>query len=287
MIPKADPRFHRRRSASGAQLGVDVGASLTKLAIRRPGGDLELRSISAAALAELPREVEQLAPERIGLTGGGGVRLRRQLGGAATVVGEFAAWGAGARALLRRAGESPPERFLLVSVGTGTSAMLVDGERVDRIGGTALGGGTIAGLAYALVGTADAAELAALAEGGDRSRVDLLVADAYPDGDFPLPAELNAASFAKLASSAGEAAPGDLVRAVMGLVGENIALICGGLAASRQVDRIVYGGTTLAAAALVGDILHGVAPFHGCRATILPDGAYTGAVGALELAAGE
>ena len=72
----------------------------------------------------------------------------------------------------------------------------------------------------------------------------------------------------------------------MGMVGENIALICGGLAVSAGVDRIVYGGTTLRDNAIIGDILRGVAPAYGCTATVLPDGAFTGAVGALELATG-
>jgi len=156
---------------------------------------------------------------------------------------------------------------------------------VGGVGGTALGGGPIAGLATALVGTADAVELAALARAGDRRRVDLQMADVYPEGDFQLAGEINAASFAKLALHQTEAAPGDLVRAVMGLVAENVGLICGGLAAAHGVDRIVYGGATLADDAVIGDILRAIAPAYGCTASILRDGAYAGAVGALEIAA--
>ena len=71
----------------------------------------------------------------------------------------------------------------------------------------------------------------------------------------------------------------------MGLVGENVALICGGLAAAAGVARIVYGGTTLRNNPAITDILRALAPAHACEATILRDGEFTGALGALEIAA--
>ena len=192
----------------------------------------------------------------------------------------------GARALLEREGETAPERFLLVSVGTGTSAMLVQRGETVRVGGTALGGGTLTGLARALVGTADFESVIHLAQAGDRRRVDLLVADIYPRGDLPLPGEVNAASFAKLARGSQEPKPkpSDLAHALMGLLGENIGLICCGLAAAAGVDRIVYGGCTLRNNPILADILRMLAAVHGCEATILRDGAFTGAVGAMEIA---
>ena len=55
------------------------------------------------------------------------------------------------------------------------------------------------GSAAALFGERDFDAIAALAQRGDRRRVDLLVSDIYPDGDFLLPGDVNAASFAKLA----------------------------------------------------------------------------------------
>ena len=71
---------------------------------------------------------------RIGVTGGGAPLLERLIDSDTARVDEFAAWAAGARRMLREAGGAP-DRFLLVSVGTGTSAMLVDGGRVTRLGG--------------------------------------------------------------------------------------------------------------------------------------------------------
>ena len=90
-------------------------------------------------------------------------------------------------------------RYLLVSVGTGTSILLVDGASVTRIGGTALGGGTLLGLAAGLLGTSDFDEIAALAQRGSRQTVDLLVSDIYPAGGIALAGDLTAANFGKYA----------------------------------------------------------------------------------------
>ncbi len=59
-----------------------------------------------------------------------------------------------------------------------------------------------------------------------------LVGDIYSEGKLPLPADLNAASFAKLSSRE----PCDLAHALCGLVGENISLICGQLARERTQE---------------------------------------------------
>lgn len=286
MIPKAYPSPRRTGAEGGTQLGADVGATLAKLAIRRRDGELDLRLIPSTATEQLAREIASLGAERVVLTGGGASLLSERLGLAEAPVNEFEAWATGARAILHREGRDTPERFLLVSVGTGTSAMLVGEEGAVRVGGTALGGGTLAGLAIALVGTSDFDAVAQLAQEGDRRHVDLLVGDIYPSGALPLPGDLNAASFAKLARVSEEAArdPRNLAHAIMGLVGENVALICGGLAAAAGVARILYGGTTLRNNPAITDILCLLARLHACEATILRDGEFTGALGALEFA---
>jgi type II pantothenate kinase len=267
-------------AAASALAGVDVGATLVKLALQRAGGETTLETLPAARIEDVVERLGEAAPWRVGLTGGGAPRLARQLACDSVQVDEFDAWSSGARRLLRRRG-TPPERFLLVSVGTGTSAMLVEGERVRRVGGTALGGGTLLGLGSALLGRPDFEKIAELAAAGDRSRVDLLVSDIYPEGDFLLPGTVNAASFAKLALG-GDPQPSDLAHGLVGLVGENVALICCGLAAAAGVEPIVFGGTTLRHNPALVDILRGACLVLGCKPCFLPDGEFVGALGALE-----
>jgi type II pantothenate kinase len=276
-----DPIRPIRRGSSGAVAGADAGATLVKIAVRSDEG-IRLETIPAAELGRVARRLE--GADRVGITGGGARQLAHLLDSDTVEVAEFDAWSTGARRLLREAG-SDASRFLLVSVGTGTSAMLVDGKQVRRVGGTALGGGTVMGLGVGLTGRRTFEEIAALAAAGDRRKVDLLVSDIYPEGDFVLPGYVNAASFAKVASQAGPVAEADLAHGVMGLVGENVALICCGLAAATQVDRIAWGGATLRGNPALVAVLTGVCRVLGREPVFLPDGEFVGALGALEWAA--
>lgn len=273
--------------------GADVGATLVKLALRDPGGDTALETHPVRDLTAVARRLLRSGSGRIGLTGGGAPGLERLLRAEADAldairVREFDAWSIGARRMLKGRG-ADLSRFLLVSVGTGTSAMLVDGASVSRVGGTALGGGTVMGLGAALTGSRDFESIAGAATAGDRRRVDLLISDVYPEGDFVLPGEVNAASFARLSrlphGSAAERA--DLAHAVMGLVGENVALICCGLAAAHRVERIVWGGTTLRSNPSLVAVLSGACRALGRQPLFLPKGEFVGALGALEFAAGD
>lgn len=265
-------------------IGIDAGATLAKLAFRWPGRDASFELVPAGDLSRVAEHVRREPAGSIGLTGGGAAELARLLERDTAHVNEFAAWGFGAAELLRCAGLVPDHRFLLVSLGTGTSIMLVDGMSVTRVGGTALGGGTIVGLGTLLAGDPDFETLAARAARGDRRHVDLLVRDIYRAGEIPLMGDLTACNFGRLARSADDGrrpAPDDLAHALMGLVGENVALICGGLAAAAQVRRVVYAGSTLRGNSALIDILRAITGAIGREAVFLPGGEFAGALGAL------
>lgn len=284
MIPKAVPSSDDGSKPAPVVLGADVGASLTKIAVARSEAAFDLHWLSDATPEVLSAQIASFAPDRVGLTGGGAGPLAMKLGHSASEFSEFEAWGMGARRLLERSGDDGPERFLLVSVGTGTSAMLVEPGGTTRVGGTALGGGTLAGLAAALLDTSEFDAIIEHARRGNRWNVDLRVSDVYQAGAEPLMSKINAASFAKLAKDPKSRDPSDLAGALIGLVGENIGLICAGLAQAAGVERIFYGGTTLRNNLPLAQLLQGTAAIYGREATILANGEYTGAIGALELA---
>jgi type II pantothenate kinase len=274
--------------APGRAIGVDVGATLAKLTSRADGAAPSFELVPAAELDRVAEAIARLRPTSIGLTGGGAAELSRLLSWDTARVNEFAAWGAGAAALLHGNGGAPAERYLLVSLGTGTSIMLVDGMAVTRVGGTALGGGTIMGLGARLAGEPRFEALCELAAGGSRGRVDLLVSDIYRAGEIPLAGDLTASSFGKLARrSADDPEPRreDLAQAVMGLVAENVALICSGLAAATQVRKIVFGGSTLRSNSALASILLEITRLLGREPLLMTDGEFAGSLGALLLAA--
>jgi type II pantothenate kinase len=206
---------------------------------------------------------------------------------------EFDAWGVGAARLLEDAEGGPPrgQSFLLVSLGTGTSVLLIDDGKATRVGGTALGGGAVVGLGGALTGVGFK-KLCSLAEDGNAAEVDLRVSDIYGPDQIPLAGDLTAANFGKLArdftqGSIEEPSPQDHANraaGVMRLVGENVALICAGLAGATGVRHVVYGGSTLRGNAMLVAVLAEVTTLCGLQACFLPHGAFAGALGALELA---
>src|SRR5262245_25802773 len=134
--------------------GLDLGASLHKVALARDPslGDLELATFPASERDAALALVAARAPTRVVLTGGSAATVPAQIVAPATVASEFDAWARGARWLAERAGTPLDEPHLLVSLGTGTSMLLVAGGTATRIGGTALGGGTLVGLGGLLLG---------------------------------------------------------------------------------------------------------------------------------------
>jgi type II pantothenate kinase len=262
-----------------SRVGIDAGASLWKLA--KVGEEsLELDLLPAGDVEEVRNRVQGWAPEEVHVTGGGAARIAAVFDGIAVQsVSEFEAWARGAPVLAERAGWTLPQRYLLVSLGTGTSVLEIDGGTVQRLGGMALGGGTLLGLARLLCRAESYAEVAELASRGQRGRVDLLVGDVYPGVDLAaigLDPGLTASSFAKLASRE----PQDLAHALMGLLGENVAIASSAMAHSRAVETLVFGGSALEGNPTLQEILRRTVEMSGREAWILPDGAFCGAVGA-------
>lgn len=266
-------------------VGVDAGASLVKLALRR-GDSLANELLPAGSIDAVKERIERLAPVRVGLTGAGAGELARHFAADPVRVTEFSAWGAGVRRLLAEQRPDVTEPYLLVSLGTGTSVLLAQGLAVSRVGGTALGGGTLMGLGGLLLGGATFERIIELAALGDRRRVDLLVSDIYRPGEIALAGDATAASFGKPGVHARAPEPADLASAIVGLVGENVALICTGLAAAHGVRRIVYGGSTLRGNRALRDVLTLITAAFGREPLFLEAGEFAGALGALELAGG-
>jgi type II pantothenate kinase len=262
-------------SEAAPTVGLDVGATLCKLAV--VGQGLATEHHPSADLVRVRRRVESLAPVRVVATGGGASELGPAIGGCRVAhVPEFDAWAGGAPIVAAHEGVVLPERYLLVSLGTGTSILAVDGRRASRAGGTAVGGGTALGLAKLLLGVERFDELIALAERGDRRRVDLLVSEVYRAAPATVARSLTASNFAKLDSRR----PEDIAHALMGLVGETVVLVSLGLARHAGTETVAFCGTTLADNTPLRAIVEDISTFFGLRPIFLARGAYCGAVGA-------
>ncbi len=269
------------------EAGIDGGATLTKAVFVERGAPLEtFRTFVCLANDRLAiQSFLSAAPVGgVAVTGGGAHWLLNNLSpGTARRFGEFESLGAGSTFLN---GESPsPVRLpcILVSVGTGTSILLLEGAGgVRRVGGTALGGGTLIGLSKLLLSTANFQEVVSLASAGDRRNVDLRVGDFYEPGEIALVPDLTAANFGKVTNPSRQ----DLAAAICGLIGENVALLAGAHArhaGSSVPPDVIYAGSTLTGNSPLRQILTDVTVLTGARPHFLPRGEFAGALGALIL----
>ena len=265
-------------------LGIDLGGSSTKLAALDASGKLlcaaqgpciaDIRPLEEAVSAFMRENgISREQVEAVAMTGVGaasvsggvcGMRVKR--------VSEFEAIARGALAM------SGLRTALVASVGTGTAFVLASESEARHLGGSAMGGGTIVGLAEKTVGETDMEALSALAEKGDLGRVDLLMADI---GTAPnLPPEATAANFGKTGISA---APADIAMGLMNLVFQNIATMAVFLCRGTSAQDIVVTGTA-ARTKQAKAIVDAVGGLYGVNFVIPRDPAFATATGAALLA---
>src|SRR5262249_11363653 len=95
--------------------GIDVGATLCKLAVQKDG--VAVAHYPSTDLFGVRALVEAWGPTRIGVTGGGADRLGMEIGGVLLRhVSEFEAWGRGGAAVATLDGVTLPPKHLMVSL---------------------------------------------------------------------------------------------------------------------------------------------------------------------------
>ena len=193
----------------GMVIGIDVGGSTTKII----GVDKEGIKHPMIVKAEDPitslfgafgkyiydNGISLNDIDKVMLTGVGSAYVNQPLYGLSTDhTDEFLANGLGAHY------DSQLQDLIVVSMGTGTSFVKIDGDKVQHIGGLGIGGGTLQGLSRLLLKTHDIHQVSELAEKGDVTRVNLQIGDicnaAIPD----LPVSATASLFGKADSNASQ-----------------------------------------------------------------------------------
>ena len=193
----------------GIVIGIDVGGSTTKIVgingdeIKSPmfitAADPVTSLFGAFGKYIYDNGIQLSDVEQVMLTGVGSAFIDSPLYGLPTrKTNEFLANGLGARHA------TDIEHLIVVSMGTGTSFVRIDGDKIKHIGGIGIGGGTLQGLSRLLLKTHDIHQVAELASKGDVTRVNLQIGDicnvALPD----LPASATASLFGKADSNASQ-----------------------------------------------------------------------------------
>ena len=227
-----------------------------------------------AALGEGDVQLETL--KAIGTTGGKHRELPEVYKGIPIVkVGEADAVGRGG---LHMAGLS---EALVVSAGTGTAMIAARGKICQHVTGSAVGGGTLLGLAKLCLGTADPLEIASLAALGDPSMVDGTLADVIGGGIGSLPADATAVNLGRIVKLSSAPSREDLAAGLVTLVSQVIAVIALNAAKANNLEQIVIVGH-LPDLMPIQKAIHRVWGFYGVStpAIIPTDRGYATALGA-------
>lgn len=208
----------------GVVIGIDVGGSTTKIVgiehgtikspmfIRATDPVTSLFGAFGRYMYENNIALEEI--EQIMLTGVGSNAIDQPLYGRPTEkTGEFLANGLGAKE------GTNLDRLIVVSMGTGTSFVKVDGDKIEHIGGIGVGGGTLQGLARLLLKTDDIHHIAEMALKGDVANINLQIQDICNVPLPGLPLDATASNFGK---ADGNASNGDLAVGIIHLVLQSI-----------------------------------------------------------------
>jgi len=223
----------------------------------------------------------------LAVTGGRHRVLPERLGATAVVkVNEVQAIGRGGQALLQLEGDARTIPVMVASCGSGTALIKAEGDRYAHVSGSAVGGGTMLGLARLLLATMDPLEIERLAVQGDRNGADLSLADVITGPIGSLPADATAVNFGRLgrASFHGEVSRADLAAALVNLIAQTIALITINASRAHQCAQVVLIGHMLdmssfrTVVALVGQ-------YYAAELQVVERPGYATAIGALLLGA--
>ncbi len=252
-------------------IGIDVGGSTTKIVgFRKGDGASELitpflvratdpiTSIYGAFGRFTSQNGLSLGDiDKVMVTGVGATHMQQPIYDLkCQSVPEFSAVGLGGLYL------SGLDEAIIVSMGTGTAIVHAKREgkntKIDYLGGTGVGGGTLLGLVRKMTGVETIEHIEELCKDGDLNNIDLRVKDISKNAKYTgVNEDLTAANFGKVSDMATNA---DLALGVANMVAETVAMMSVFAARGRGVkDVVVIGNLTNIAA--VRDVFANLASF--------------------------
>lgn len=262
------------------KIGIDAGGTLIKVAIL----DKDDRTFKKYPSSEIDGVISMLnkdyVRDEIYLTGGKAEYIAEKLNFDVTSSIEFDATFRGLTQLLKEA-DMDLDRYVYLNVGTGTSFHQATRDSQKRVGGSGVGGGTMIGLSYLLTGIGDFDKIIELAKDGLRDNVDLKVHHIYNGRPSPIPGDLTASNFGNILNAQKTASAEDQLIAVIGLVAETVTAMAINLADAFDTKNMVFIGSTLLNNEVMTDIIYRYSELKNARAFVVPNGEYSGALGAI------
>lgn len=242
----------------GVVIGIDVGGSTTKIVgFRNENGEKTLIApmfVRAhdpvtsfyGAFGKFTQENSLSLGdiERVITTGVGSSKIKDNVYGLECIAAsEFNSIGRGGLYL------SKLDEAIVVSLGTGTAIVHAKrGGKMNYLGGTGVGGGTVVGLSKLLLGMDDIDHIDDLAKDGNLDNIDWRIKDITKKSMIPgMPEKMTAANFGNVSDIATKS---DVAFGVMNMVYETIGMIAIFAARNHGLRDIVLTGnlTTLSKA---------------------------------------
>jgi type II pantothenate kinase len=207
-------------------IGIDIGGSTTKIVGFIENKIVDLITVKAndqvasasGALGKFinTNKLSLSSIKQIIITGVGASFIQNDLFGIATSkVDEFKAIGLGGSFL------SGLHKTIVVSIGTGTAIVKVNGKDIFHLGGTGIGGGTLLGLSKCILNTSEVNSIIELAKTGSLNNIDLTIGDISKSSIGILPDHVTASNFGKLKDQASRS---DYAAGIINLVFQTIGM---------------------------------------------------------------
>ena len=262
-------------------IGIDVGISTTKIVGVKNGEIISpIRITAVDPVTSLygafgkylyDNNIGLADIEQVMLTGVGSAYITQPVYGLPTTkCDEFVADGLGARY------ESGIDNAIVVSMGTGTSFVKCEGNKLEHIGGIGTGGGTLQGLSRLLLNTSDIKYVSELATKGNLANVNLLIGDISANPLPGLPMDATASLFGKVQNNASHE---DIAQGLVCMVLQSIGSASILAAQGTGIDEfILIGNLTLLPQC--NDIFPAMAKLYGVKFHIPKHSEFCTAIGA-------
>jgi type II pantothenate kinase len=278
-------------------LGIDIGGSTAQVILFNKNKIKYLFSKdNPFSLDEIEKILIKYRNYSIALTGGGAKKIKKALveegvENNLNIIDEILAIGIGGSFLSKK------KEALIVSLGTGTAMVKVQDGKIEHIGGTGIGGGTIKGLAHFLFKKKNLHCLSAakggkeiylfdylekIAKTGKREKIDLKIKDIVGGPIGKIPANLTASNFGQVNYKSPPPAyrENDLSLALFNMVAEVVATLAFFGAKNYHLEKKIVFGGGVAENKIIKKRLKETVQFWGGKAQVLEKARYICAVGA-------
>jgi len=258
-------------------IGIDIGGSTTKIVGLHNGNPMEpmqvkatdpITSVFGAFGKYISTNNMALSDiNRIMVTGVGSSYMKEDIYNIKTIrVGEFDSIGLGGLYLTKL------DKAVIVSMGTGTAFVKAQNGKIEHLGGTGVGGGTLLGLSSRLLNIKNFESIIDMSANGNLFNVDLTVGDISKDKVKTMPPETTASNFGKISDYATK---DDIALGIINMVFQTIGMMAVFSSRMCGINDVVLCGnlTTIPNTKKLFDVitnLHGVnfyVPEHAEYAT--------------------